>query len=99
MELKNQVTSLELSKKLKELNCKQESLFYWKYSLEIKYTPTLQQGEYCPMGFKSVSAFTVAELINMLQKYTTNDIIIYSHIKDVANFLAMEVIKYEESKI
>ena len=29
MELKNQVCSLELSKKLKELGCKQESLWYW----------------------------------------------------------------------
>lgn len=30
MELKNQVVSLELAKKLKELGVKQESLFYWR---------------------------------------------------------------------
>lgn len=29
MELKNQVISLELAKRLKELNCKQESLWWW----------------------------------------------------------------------
>ena len=29
MELKNQVVNLELSKRLKELNCKQESLWWW----------------------------------------------------------------------
>ena len=47
MKLENQVISLEISKKLKLLNVKQESLFYWiedyeEYSNypEILYAPT-----------------------------------------------------------
>ena len=31
MKLEDQVVSLELAKKLKELGVKQESLFYWGY--------------------------------------------------------------------
>lgn len=36
MEIKDQVTSLELSKKLKELGVKQDSLFYWIKTDSIK---------------------------------------------------------------
>lgn len=66
--LEQQVTSLELSKKLKELGVKQDSLFYWTpsnaynkyYISDIGYrlTPIPSENEY--------SAFTVAELGELL---------------------------------
>lgn len=64
MKLEDQVTSLELSKKLKEIGVKQESLFYWvdneKWSDEcqLEYIPELE----FPRDENSISAFTVAEL-------------------------------------
>lgn len=57
MKLENQVVSLELAKKLKELGVKQESLFYW-WNNQIYFYPYLDQTE---IG-DSISAFTVAEL-------------------------------------
>lgn len=36
MELSQQVISLEYAKQLKELNIKQESLFYWSVDKELK---------------------------------------------------------------
>lgn len=64
MKLEQQVVSLELSKRLKKLGVKQESLFYWLeyndgYS-EVIYRPTDNKTD---MGY---SAFTVAELGEML---------------------------------
>lgn len=43
MKLQQQVTSLELSKRLKELGVKQESLFYWAYADETTYL-TIKDG-------------------------------------------------------
>ena len=62
MNIEEQVTSLELSKQIKELGVEQESLFYWISTLqgfEIVY-----QGEL--LGEVSYSAFTVAELGKLL---------------------------------
>lgn len=62
MKLEDQVVSLELSKRLKELGVKQESLFYWneKGSVEFADPETF-------VGYTTdVSAFTVAELGEML---------------------------------
>jgi len=67
MELEQQTTSLELSKKLKELGCKQESLFYWSRLLggefELNYYKEFreQRGDF--------SAFTCAELGEKLKGY------------------------------
>lgn len=69
-----QLVNLELSKKLKELNCKQESLWWWRptYSLDLK---TLDKMEWFLYNEKptdknelkySYSAFTIAELGEML---------------------------------
>lgn len=78
MKLENQVTSLKLSKKLKELGVKQESLCYWD-NKDIKvngHSPEYDEGGYAgeyetyPSTAKEIdwlcSAFTVAELGEML---------------------------------
>lgn len=63
MKLQNQVTSLDLSKQLKELGVKQESLFHWELDEDensrIVYDPK-------PTRDYDFSAFTVAELGEML---------------------------------
>lgn len=83
MNIEDQTSSLELSKRLKELGVKQESLFFWiknmygeliTHNLKRYFT---QCG--CPTLFESViknidgneiySALTVAELGEMLPKY------------------------------
>lgn len=60
MKLEQQVTSLELTKRLKELGVKQESAFYWHGGLQYPYL--VQR----PNGSDTISAFTVAELGEML---------------------------------
>lgn len=78
MLLEDQVCSLELSKRLKELGVKQESLFYWVRPIDIwQLTAKLteQDGIYFnhttidifPMD--NYSAFTVAELGEMLPEW------------------------------
>lgn len=74
MILEQQVVSLELAQKLKELGVKQKSLFYYaKVSKEewllgvhkiIGYTVYQQEGSV--MGTDTIPAFTVAELGEML---------------------------------
>jgi len=66
MKLENQVCSLELAKKLKELGVKQESLFYW-FVYKNKYNELstgLKKGG--GHGKSRFSAFTVAELGEMI---------------------------------
>ena len=73
MELEKQVTSLDLSKRLKELGVKQESLFWWaEYrhghlhpDWKWQVTDSLYEGDYDHYR-NAVSAFTVAELGEML---------------------------------
>jgi len=69
MKLEQQVTNLELSKRMKELGFKQESLFKWHSKIdekgdrchtELVYLPT-------PTMEQDYSAYTVAELGEMLQ--------------------------------
>lgn len=73
MKLEDQVCSLELSKKLKELGVKQESLFYWQQTYsEMKGGQTAsgfeitQKKTESKKGMRCFSAFTVAELGEML---------------------------------
>lgn len=67
MKLENQVCSLDLAKRLRELGVKQESYFYW-----MEYgNPHLLPGKDSSIFYektwrKRVSAFTVAELGEML---------------------------------
>ena len=70
MKLENQVVNLELSKKLKELGVKQESLFYW-CERTVTGSKTykeffLQEKIYVEPYPNIISAFTVAELGEML---------------------------------
>lgn len=86
MKLEQQVTSLEISKKLKELGVKQESYFWW----QLEHNNELSNGclSFCPSvivpksyhdgtspksGF--ISAFTVAELGEMLIDLLENKLI------------------------
>ena len=62
MKLEHQLSSLEPSKKLKELGVKQESLFWW-YDGELEYHSDSQPSK---STFEQCSAFTVAELGEML---------------------------------
>lgn len=83
MELEKQVSSLELSKTLKTLGVKQESAFYWDTTETCVYPPNRKpenewrwslgygwprnEGE---SGRRVISAFTVAELGELLPPYT-----------------------------
>ena len=82
MTLEKQVCSLELAKKLKELGVKQESLFYWNIldgkpginKYEVKNRKQFTEDGYPgnTMVYKNVesySAFTVAELGEMLPRF------------------------------
>ena len=66
MRLEDQVVSLELAKKLKELGAKQESAFYWS-RINGKFVQLLAERE-CQYeltendGVERFSAYTVAEL-------------------------------------
>lgn len=73
MKLENQVVSLDLAKRLKEMGVKQESYFFW-------YVNEPPQGQFVAkddsfVGFGGIvhrahcSAFTVAELGEMLPDY------------------------------
>jgi hypothetical protein len=75
MKLKDQVCSLELAKKLKELGVKQESLFWWSRhgagiipedEFEVHYQSVITEKNGEPIEY--FSAFTVAELGEMLPK-------------------------------
>lgn len=69
MKLENQVSSLELSKKLKELGVKQESLFYWSGNPGVEYKLHNSDCGHRPeTGGNDMfcSAFTSSELGEML---------------------------------
>lgn len=86
MKLEQQVCSLDLAKQLKELGVKQESLFYWlvvidNYYIEpeiVRGKPEHKNGYYQknekdPWQEIGYSAFTVAELGEMLPERITID--------------------------
>lgn len=76
MKLEQQVTSLELSKRLKELGVKQESIWYWVKSNQTAFpNPTLirdfeyEESKSFAPAFQyqyAYSAFTLAELFEMM---------------------------------
>ena len=77
LSLESQVTSLELSKKLKELGVEQKSIFVWEYYDEnayaVKFFPFVVA--YNPLTnvekIKIYSAFTASELISLLPNRIT----------------------------
>lgn len=75
MELEQQVTSFELSSRLKQLNVKQESLFVWTTHTKPETLWSLDRFEekFGNMGeaYDDFSAFTVAELLNILPASTS----------------------------
>lgn len=71
MKLEQQVTSLEISKRLKELGVKQESIFYYHNdNCKFNLAPTVK----LPEADNICSAFTVAELGEMLPKDIKYDV-------------------------
>ena len=63
LKLEDQLTSFELSKKLKELGVKQNSLFCWTSDIDLEYLPTdIRNNNSC------IAAFSVAEHGEMLPK-------------------------------
>ena len=66
MKLEDQVCSLELAKKLKELGVKQESLFYWWFVRNDMGDDVFVSDTKPVNGTEYWSAFTVAELGEML---------------------------------
>lgn len=86
MKLEQQVTNLELSKRLKELGVRQESLFWWEHpDMEWGHTDWIvKYGDSNPVY--KISAFTVAELLFLLDKAETT--IPRVEIKNAANYLA-----------
>lgn len=81
MKLEQQIISLELAKKLKELGIKQESLFYWSnYATGGKQNYELVPEEDINPSFMEdyTSALTVAELFELTGKQTY----LWKHPKD-----------------
>ncbi len=69
MKLEQQVVSLDIAKRLKELGVKQESLFYHDTTLEkIAWSRDIALAP-VDFGDRYISAFTVAELGEMLPRY------------------------------
>lgn len=84
MKLEHQITSLKLSKKLKELGLKQESLYFWEHWVRGCDIPacncgqvhdhwTLERDDTGGIGNPRISAYTVAELGEMLPQYILKD--------------------------
>lgn len=76
MKLEDQVCSLELAKKMKELKIDKESLFYWVYQgdqfdVENKFWDIYEQGDFSPEEEFVIPAYTASELADMLPMETS----------------------------
>ncbi len=101
MKIENQVCLKELAEKLKKLGVKQDSYFYYNEKQigtpqEKKYKFVLEVGSYSIRGVDGISysAFSVAELVNMLIELNINDKISLGEIS--ADFLANKLINHYE---
>jgi hypothetical protein len=70
MHLEDQVVSLNLATRLKDLKCEQNSLFVWHYENDdcygVRYVPFSPVDE---RVFKLYSAYSVSELLNMIPSW------------------------------
>ena len=66
MRLEDQVCSLELAKKLKELGVKQEAAFHWRYSDLLEEWSLFRPTKDVTSSKPFYAAFTVAELGELL---------------------------------
>ena len=98
MKLEQQVCNLELARKLKELGVKQESLFSWRIFKDGFDSDVCYMENHADVGrMEYAAAFTVAELINMLQVYRKEYILVPVGVH-FANYLAQELINENSSK-
>lgn len=100
MNIKNQVTSLETSKKLKELGVEQESIFFWIQTYDSTLAPILNHSiarapsvrgdlylvDRSPNG-RNYAAFTASELAEMLPSC------IY---KGENRYFKLNIVKYDD---
>ena len=70
MKLEEQVCSFDLAKRLKELGVKQESLFYWSQYMTRRMKAPKWRLMYGEHGTNWYSAFTVAELGEILPAFS-----------------------------
>lgn len=96
MEIEHQVSALTYSKRLEELGVKQESVFYWQMlhgagdNKDKGLWTVLYRAElYAKENYETYSAFTVAELGEMLKpvkyfitEFYNNEIILYGNQED-----------------
>jgi hypothetical protein len=66
MKLEDQVVSLELARKLKELGVKQESVFYWRENRLIARLAEFDLAGRYPDSQQDISAFTGTEIVEQL---------------------------------
>lgn len=108
MTLESQVTSLELSKKLKELGVKQESLFYWKMHVHPLTGEELGANLiYRDDGTdydREISAFTVAELGGILppglwyERTAAANRYRIGHIKELGSGISPSHVEYADTE-
>lgn len=68
MKLEDQVVSLDLAKRLKELGVKQDSYFYYEWYSDHAYQLNCLCSD-VPLNCKQIAAFTVAELGEMFPDF------------------------------
>jgi len=101
MKLSNQVVSLELSKKLKKLGVKQDSLFVWRKHPLMKddavgaWQIVFVADGFTHSGKNDISAFTFSELFELYN----SKIVIPKDIDNLANFVADLLIDKLSAKI
>ena len=81
MKLENQVVNRKLSQKIEKLGVKQESLWWWRVYIKNQQDAVLTNDDYCksnPKDFEHYSAFTVAELGEMLPSWDDEGRVIYT---------------------
>lgn len=92
MKLEDQVCSLDLAKKLKELGVKQDSYFYWVREFREEMPPFKLQSGRRPDSIEDCSAFTVGELGEMLPTKTRDSFQVMS-VKDGGWYCVREEVR------